>query len=118
MLVPFDPSFFETAQADAQDQSVTDNILLRYLHKQSPESLSQIAQSVSPEVQQMIAGNVQGLMGALPHGQFQIQVSTSRENLSGLLASAMMTGYFLRKVEQRMELEQQFATLGGEEIPE
>jgi hypothetical protein len=26
-------------------------------------------------------------------------------NLAGLLASAMMTGYFLRQMEQRMELE-------------
>jgi hypothetical protein len=32
-------------------------------------------------------------------------VQTSRDNLAGLLASAMMTGYFLRQMEQRMELE-------------
>ncbi|HEY9796894.1 MAG TPA: DUF760 domain-containing protein, partial [Leptolyngbyaceae cyanobacterium] len=31
---------------------------------------------------------------------------TDRENLAGLLASAMMTGYFLRQMEQRMELEE------------
>jgi hypothetical protein len=34
-----------------------------------------------------------------------IQVTTDRDNLAGLLASAMMTGYFLRQMEQRMELE-------------
>jgi hypothetical protein len=34
-----------------------------------------------------------------------VQVTTDRENLAGLLASAMMTGYFLRQMEQRMELE-------------
>jgi len=32
-------------------------------------------------------------------------VVTDRDNLAGLLASAMMTGYFLRKMEQRMELD-------------
>jgi hypothetical protein len=34
-----------------------------------------------------------------------VQIVTDRDNLAGLLASAMMTGYFLRKMEQRMELE-------------
>jgi hypothetical protein len=34
-----------------------------------------------------------------------VRIQTSRENLAGLLASAMMTGYFLRQMEQRMELE-------------
>ena len=34
-----------------------------------------------------------------------MRIQTSRENLAGLLASAMMTGYFLRQMEQRMELE-------------
>jgi hypothetical protein len=34
-----------------------------------------------------------------------VKIQTSRDNLAGLLASAMMTGYFLRQMEQRMELE-------------
>jgi hypothetical protein len=37
--------------------------------------------------------------------QFDVKIQTSRDNLAGLLASAMMTGYFLRQMEQRMELE-------------
>ena len=41
----------------------------------------------------------------LPSEGFNVQVTTDRENLAGLLASAMMTGYFLRQMEQRMELE-------------
>jgi hypothetical protein len=41
----------------------------------------------------------------LPGEQFEVKVQTSRDNLAGLLASAMMTGYFLRQMEQRMELE-------------
>jgi hypothetical protein len=41
----------------------------------------------------------------LPGEQFEVKIQTSRDNLAGLLASAMMTGYFLRQMEQRMELE-------------
>ena len=41
----------------------------------------------------------------IPTEHFNVQVTTDRENLAGLLASAMMTGYFLRQMEQRMQLE-------------
>jgi hypothetical protein len=44
-------------------------------------------------------------VGVLPSETFNVQITTDRENLAGLLASAMMTGYFLRRMEQRMELE-------------
>lgn len=81
------------------------NQLLRYLQHQSPEVLTRIAQSASGEIKQIIAQNVQGLIGVLPPDGFNVQVTTDRENLAGLLASAMMTGYFLRQMEQRMELE-------------
>ena len=37
--------------------------------------------------------------------QFEVKIQASRESLAGLLASAMMTGYFLRQMEQRMELD-------------
>lgn len=81
------------------------NELLKYLQHQSPEVLTRVAQSVSGEIKQIIAHNVQGLVGVLPSEGFNVQVTTDRENLAGLLASAMMTGYFLRQMEQRMELE-------------
>ncbi|MFM8003743.1 MAG: DUF760 domain-containing protein, partial [Dolichospermum sp.] len=41
----------------------------------------------------------------MPPEHFHIQITTDRDNLAGLLASAMMTGYFLRQMEQRMQLE-------------
>ena len=53
----------------------------------------------------MLFRSVQGLLGMLPDEQFEVRIQTSRENLAGLMASAMMTGYFLRQMEQRMELE-------------
>ena len=81
------------------------NQLLKYLQHQSPEVLARVAKSVSPEIKQIISQNVQGLVGVLPAENFSVQITTDRENLAGLLASAMMTGYFLRRMEQRMELE-------------
>ncbi len=81
------------------------NPLLKYLQHQSPEVLARVARSVSPEVKQIISQNVQGLVGLMPAEGFNVQITTDRENLGNLLASAMMTGYFLRQMEQRMELE-------------
>jgi hypothetical protein len=81
------------------------NLLIQYLQNQSPDVLARVAKSVSPEIKQIISQNVQGLVGVLPSEAFNVQIVTDRDNLAGLLASAMMTGYFLRKMEQRMELE-------------
>lgn len=98
---PEDADFIGMSSANSDHP----NELLKYLQHQSPEVLTQVAQSVSGEIKQIIAHNVQGLVGVLPSEGFSVQVSTDRENLAGLLASAMMTGYFLRQMEQRMELE-------------
>jgi len=86
------------------------NQLLQYLQHQSPEILGRVARSVSPEIKEIISQNVQGLVGMLPSEAFNMQITTDRENLAGLLASAMMTGYFLRRMEQRMELESSMAS--------
>lgn len=87
------------------EETASANQLLKYLQHQSPEVLAMVARSVSPEIKQIISQNVQGLVGVLPSENFNVQVTTDRENLAGILASAMMTGYFLRRMEQRMELE-------------
>jgi len=81
------------------------NPLLNYLQHQPPEVLARVAKSVSPEIKQIISHNVQGLVGMLPSENFNVKITTDRDNLAGLLASAMMTGYFLRQMEQRMQLE-------------
>ena len=91
-------------------ESASANQLLKYLQHQPPEVLTRVAQSVSSEIKQIISQNVQGLVGVLPSEGFNVQVTTDRENLAGLLASAMMTGYFLRQMEQRMELEDNLAS--------
>lgn len=100
---PEDTNFF------GGSEDVQANQLLKYLQNQSPEVLARVARSVSPEIKQIISQNVQGLVGVLPSESFGVQITTDRENLAGLLASAMMTGYFLRRMEQRMELESSIA---------
>jgi hypothetical protein len=97
----FNSDFFNS---DSQEQQV--NTLIQYLRKQEPEILARVAQSASPAVKQIISQNIQGLVGMLPSEDFSIQVTTDRENLANLLASAMMTGYFLCQMEQRMDLEE------------
>lgn len=107
----FNPNFLNDNSEEHPNQLVSDtsdeypNQLLKYLQHQSPEVLARVAQSVSPEIKQIISQNVQGLVGMLPAENFHVQITTDRENLAGLLASAMMTGYFLRQMEQRMQLE-------------
>jgi Protein of unknown function (DUF760) len=89
------------------DEDATDiNALLTYLQHQPPEVLERVARSVSPQVKQIISHNVQGLVGVLPAEGFGVKITTDRENLAGLLASAMLTGYFLRQMEHRMELDE------------
>ncbi len=100
----FNPDFLSD---NAQEAEV--NMLLNYLQHQSPEVLARVAKSASPEIKQIISQNVQGLVGMLPSENFNIQITTDRDNLAGLLASAMMTGYFLRQMEQRMQLEEKVA---------
>ncbi|ABA22029.1 DUF760 domain-containing protein [Anabaena sp. FACHB-709] len=107
----FDPDFLNDNSEEHTNQILSDhfgehpNQLLKYLQHQSPEVLARVAQSVSPEIKQIISQNVQGLVGMLPAENFNVQITTDKENLAGLLASAMMTGYFLRQMEQRMQLD-------------
>ena len=93
--------------SDPEDQPT--NNLMQYLQQQNPEILSRVAQSATSEIKEIIHHNVQGLVGMLPSEGFDVQVTTDRENLARLLASAMMTGYFLRQMEQRMDLESRLA---------
>jgi Protein of unknown function (DUF760) len=97
-----------TSMFDLDDlDSIKDNknTLLAYLQEQSPETLAKVAQSVSPEVKQIISQNIQNIVGMLPPQSFSVQITTDRENLAGLLGSAMMTGYFLKQMETRKDLD-------------
>lgn len=71
----------------------------------SPETVAQLSKPSSPDVFQVMERNIVGLLGNLPSEHFGISVTTSRENLGRLLASAMISGYFLHNAEQRMAFE-------------
>lgn len=87
-------------------ESETGNSLWQYVQSLSQETISQLSKPTSAEVFQVMERNIVGLLGDLPSEQFSVTVNTSRESLGRLLASAMISGYFLRNVEQRMSFEQ------------
>lgn len=86
-------------------ESETDDSLWQYVQSLSPETITQLSKPSSSEVFKVIERNIVGMLGSLPSEHFEVNVSTSRENLGRLLASAMMSGYFLRNAEQRMVFE-------------
>ena len=79
--------------------------LWQYVQSLNPETISRLSQPDSPEVFQVMERNIIGLLGNLPSEHFNISINTSREHLGKLLASAMMSGYFLRNAEQRLQFE-------------
>lgn len=81
------------------------NYLWQYVQSLNPEVVEQLSHPQSQEVFQVMERNIVGLLGGLPSDQFNVSISTSREHLGRLLASAMMSGYFLRNAEQRMNFE-------------
>ncbi len=92
------------------------NALMQYVHSMSAETIAQLSNPASSEVQQMMEHNIIGLLGGLPSQHFDVEITTNRENLGRLLASAMMSGYFLRGAEQRMTFES--SLMSAESIPE
>ncbi len=83
-----------------------DNSLWHYVKSLSPETIAKLSQPESQEVFQIIEHNITGLLGNMPQENFDVAINTNRENLGRLLASAMMSGYFLRNAEQRMSFEE------------
>ena len=86
-------------------ESETSNLLWQYVQSLSPEAVTQLSKPTSAEVFQVMERNIVGLLGNLPSEHFGVTISTNRENLGRLLASAMISGYFLRNAEQRMSFE-------------
>ncbi|MEA5582498.1 DUF760 domain-containing protein [Nodularia harveyana UHCC-0300] len=83
----------------------TSNLLWQYVKSLSPDTVTQLSKPNSAEVFQVMERNIIGLLGNLPSEHFDITVTTNRESLGQLLASAMISGYFLRNAEQRMHFE-------------
>ena len=85
--------------------ALQDNSLMQYVQSMEPETIAQLSRPVSPDVMQAMEHNIIALLGGLPSEGFNVSVTTSRENLGRLLASAMMGGYFLKGAEQRLAME-------------
>lgn len=98
------PEFFGGV-AESADQ------LWHYVQSLSPEAVTQMSRPTSQDVFHVMERNIVGMLGALPSEHFNITITTTREDLGRLLASAMMSGYFLRNAEQRMALEK--SLVGG-----
>jgi hypothetical protein len=88
--------------------------LLNYVKSMQPELIAHLSRPDSPDVMQVMEHNIIGLLGGLPSEGFDITVTTSREDLGQLLASAMMSGYFLRNAEQRFSFEKTIETNAAE----
>ncbi|MFM2062458.1 MAG: hypothetical protein RLZZ507_2128 [Cyanobacteriota bacterium] len=86
-------------------ESENSNLLWEYVKSLSPETVTQLSKPTSAEVFQVMERNIVGLLGNLPSEHFGITITTNRENLGRLLASAMISGYFLRNAEQRMDFD-------------
>ncbi|MDJ0555377.1 MAG: DUF760 domain-containing protein [Microcoleaceae cyanobacterium MO_207.B10] len=92
------------------NQSTNSNLLWQYVQSLNPETVAQLSKP-DPEVAQIMEQNLKGMLGHLPPEHFGVAITTSREHLGQLLASAMMSGYFLNKARQRMELEKSIHSL-------
>ena len=88
-----------------ESQGDSANNLWQYVQSLTPDMIAQLSRPQSNEVFQVMERNIIGLLGNLPSEQFGVTISTNRENLGRLLASAMMSGYFLRNAEQRLTFE-------------
>lgn len=94
---------------DEQPGSGTEpNRLQRYVQSQSMQDMAHLAAEISPEAKQMIGMNVQALLGYLPSSEFNTTVMCNKESLQNLLASAMLTGYFMHAMEYRMVMDEIF----------
>lgn len=87
------------------------NLLWQYVQSMNPEVLAELSKP-SSEAAKVMEGNLTGMLGTLPPEHFNVMITTTRENLGRLLASAMISGYFLRNAEQRMGFERYLQAAG------
>lgn len=90
------PEFFDNSEGS--------NLLWQYVKSLQPDTISELSKP-SSEAAKVMEANLTGMLGTLPPEHFGMMITTSKENLGRLLASAMMSGYFLRNAEQRMGFE-------------
>ncbi|BAY25823.1 hypothetical protein NIES2100_56310 [Calothrix sp. NIES-2100] len=99
------PDYFES-------QTNHNNNLLQYVQSLNPEIVAQLSKPSSPEVLRLIQRAIVEMLGNLPNEKYQSVITTSRDELGRLLGSAMVDGYFLCNVEQRLEMEKTLQLTG------
>ncbi|OUL27482.1 DUF760 domain-containing protein [Nostoc sp. 106C] len=97
---------------DFESEAMNSNNLWQYVQSLGPEKVAQLSQPSSPEILQLIQRAIVGILGNLPHDTYQPVITTSRDELGKLLGSAMVDGYFLRNVEQRLQMEKSLQLTG------
>jgi hypothetical protein len=90
------------------------NLLWQYVQSLTPDTINQLSKPTSNEVFQVMEHNIIGILGNLPSDHFNVSITTSRENFGRILASAMISGYFLRNAEQRMGFEKSLQVTDSE----
>ncbi len=98
------------------NQANSNNLLWQYVQSLNPETFAQLSKP-DPQVAEIMEQNLRGMLGHLPPENFGVAITTSREHLGQLLASAMMSGYFLHQAKQRMELDKSFESLLSTQEP-
>lgn len=93
-------------------EAANNNNLWQYVQSLNPETVAQLSKPSSPEILQLIQRAIVGMLGNFPHEKYQSVITTSRDELGTLLGSAMVDGYFLRNVEQRLEMEKTLQPTG------
>lgn len=102
----------------ASKGNISSNELWRYVQDMESSMIARLSQPASPEVLQLMEQNIQSMLGILPPESFNVMITTDREQLGRLLASAMMNGYFLKTAEQRMALEKSVGGFSADESSE
>jgi Protein of unknown function (DUF760) len=90
---------------DNIELSPSENLLWQYVQSMSPETVSQLSRPGSKDVVHAITKTITAILGNLSDENFNTLITTDRDELGHLLGSAMIDGYFLRNIEQRLELE-------------
>lgn len=94
---------------DSPEQSrLEQNRLQKYIQSRSMDDMKQLVTQINPDVKRLVAANVQALVGYLPSSEFNTSIMCNKENLQNLLASAMLTGYFVHAMEYRMKMDELF----------
>lgn len=94
--------------APSSQVGLGNNELWQYVQEMESSTVARLSQPASKEVLQLMEQNIQSILGSLPPANFEVVITTDREQLGRLMAAAMMNGYFLKSAEQRMEMEKRF----------